>query len=859
MINRLIGCCFIALCWLGIFTAQVSAASLTQGESTPTVSSVADEVLPAEPPATNECATVTLIPVSECDALLDLYRTANGAQWENRTHWLDTNEGVTPCDWFGVVCQNGHVTQLNLASNQLAGRLSRFLVFLPELQSLDLADNLLEAPVPGSICLLAERGVSGHFDYNLLDVQNRKIRQCLTQMQSGWQLTQTIPPKHTEIAEVGTTAITLTWQAIPYQTDGGYYEIGYTSSLTQPYTLHGTTQDKSATGYTLDHLTPGQAYYIRVRTVTPAHTKQENDLKSDSLFFTAVTGSSEKVLLLVYFPADNDLSPYAPGVMARLKAGTKLNPNAVVYYLVDRRGDHNTDLYVIANNVVTKTNAITQTWGTDELDTMDPAVLSWFLREGRKRVSASRVIVSLMGHGAGLSPEFNWLVPTAPEEPLKPQPGIPPLPRDHPPTPGDENDLSGFLSPIDYGHALDEATNNGADPFDVVFFDHCFAGNLDELYQVRNTAHAYVVSPNYAWLAASYRAYLTQFEPTATPEQLARRIISIYSAVLNPEHPNVIYWISNDEISTVASQVSALGVALSKALDQGDETLIRNATMNSKFIDTNQCGDANLVLAPPDEMVGASSFANNLRRTFGTGTPVHIAALALFNSLSVIESRVITGTPYIAPDTEWDYNNTITILAPLERNTPRNVAWRASVYTTTTPLIATWSPVPTQTVQISESLDFVQDGQWDDFLNQWYTAPPAPTVGEWCSYTPPTIVTDTVVETLSLVVTSSDGVSLTAASTGLQISWSASEEDEVSDYQLFIRNDNYPNWTLLSEFGLDSTSFSFDLPETSSDTEFQIFGQDELGNILSTSNIAVVPAPPAEPVKEIFLPLIQHE
>ena len=43
------------------------------------------------------------------------------------------------------------------------------------------------------------------------------------------------------------------------------------------------------------------------------------------------------------------------------------------------------------------------TWGVDELDTMDPAVLSWFLSEGRKRVNASRTIVSLMGHGADWS------------------------------------------------------------------------------------------------------------------------------------------------------------------------------------------------------------------------------------------------------------------------------------------------------------------------------------------------------------------------------------------------------------------------------------------------------------------------
>ena len=54
-------------------------------------------------PFTN-CATQTQIPTTECDALVALYNSTNGAGWTNNTGWLQTD---TPCSWYGVTCANG--------------------------------------------------------------------------------------------------------------------------------------------------------------------------------------------------------------------------------------------------------------------------------------------------------------------------------------------------------------------------------------------------------------------------------------------------------------------------------------------------------------------------------------------------------------------------------------------------------------------------------------------------------------------------------------------------------------------------------------------------------------------------------
>jgi hypothetical protein len=47
----------------------------------------------------NICDDVSQIPTSECEALVALYTSTNGDQWQNNENWLVT---VRPCEWHGV-------------------------------------------------------------------------------------------------------------------------------------------------------------------------------------------------------------------------------------------------------------------------------------------------------------------------------------------------------------------------------------------------------------------------------------------------------------------------------------------------------------------------------------------------------------------------------------------------------------------------------------------------------------------------------------------------------------------------------------------------------------------------------------
>ena len=532
-----------------------------------------------------------------------------------------------------------------------------------------------------------------------------------------------------------TDRLELNWAPVTVTAPGGHYRIAVAAGFDGAPLLQATTPDLLTASYVVTGLAPGRTYYVSVRTFLPAHAGQPTDLTSAPALLAASTRADARVLVAVYFAADNDLSPYIRLIGERLARGTAANPNADVVFLADGDRDGDTVLWEIAGGTVTATNVVSAVWGTRELDTGDPAVLAWFLDYARTHYPADKTVVSLMGHGVALAPELAWIPPTAPGEPALPaQPGIPALPQGHDYTPADVTD-GGYMSVADVGAVLAQVTDNGANPFDLLFFDQCFQGNLDILYEVRQAARVFVASPNYAWLVAPYAAYLPHFAPYATPEEMAQAVIQIYQLALNNLNPNAIFWVRSGDLPTIASAVSALGDALQTAVDAGEGMPIQQAALNSQFVDTTQCGRADLHLGPPDELLGAGSFASDLLRAFvpGDAFGVYTAASDLLSALDVVSSTHRIGHPYIDPTELWTYTDTLTILAPLHRDTPPPLTWRASIYRDTAPFNAIWMLDPAQTVIVSQTFAFVRDGRWDEFLEHWYTGPMTPTVGEWCN------------------------------------------------------------------------------------------------------------------------------
>ena len=125
--------------------------------------------------------TATAIPPSEHNALIALYHSTNGANWTNKTNWLE--EGEPECSWYGVICNGTQtaVIRLELFNNRLSGTIPKELGQLTQLQRLYLWGNQLSGTIPKELGQLTQLQVL-YLDNN--------------------QLSGTIPPELGQLTEL---------------------------------------------------------------------------------------------------------------------------------------------------------------------------------------------------------------------------------------------------------------------------------------------------------------------------------------------------------------------------------------------------------------------------------------------------------------------------------------------------------------------------------------------------------------------------------------------------------------------------------------------------------------------------------
>ena len=91
---------------------------------------------------------------TERGVLLSIFSSTGGVSWISHQNWNTTKH---ICEWEGVMCnRNGNVTELNLSSHGLLGKLPEDISSLLWLRSLDISNNSLTSQIPKTVCQMLQ-------------------------------------------------------------------------------------------------------------------------------------------------------------------------------------------------------------------------------------------------------------------------------------------------------------------------------------------------------------------------------------------------------------------------------------------------------------------------------------------------------------------------------------------------------------------------------------------------------------------------------------------------------------------------------------------------------------------------------
>ena len=298
-------------------------------------------------------------------ALVALYNGTNGANWKTNTNWLSEAPLVSLWDWHGVTTdENGRVTELALASNDLSGTIPAELGErnLTKLQRLDLSENELSGAIPLTLMTLSQLSV--------LDIRSTTLCAPADTAFQAWLATinfqgavcaapppppppppitgggggggggprQTVPDTPINLVTDATDgAVTLTWEAP--ENDGGseITDYEYRIDRRNPWISIGSTQ----TTHTVTGLVNGTAYVFEVRAVNRigksfSSTRAEATPEAPEVFtldfahFANGTGITSDFVFVNVSP-----HPIRPALYFYDRGGHLIDPESVVDVTVD--------------------------------------------------------------------------------------------------------------------------------------------------------------------------------------------------------------------------------------------------------------------------------------------------------------------------------------------------------------------------------------------------------------------------------------------------------------------------------------------------------------------------------------------
>jgi tripartite motif-containing protein 71 len=252
--------------------------------------------------------------------------------------------------------------------------------------------------------------------------------------------------------------------------------------------------------------------------------------------------------------------------------------------------------------------------------------------------------------------------------------------------------------------ALVAITENGAHPIDVLHFDGCLMGLVENAYQVRGLARYLVASENLGWSAFAYDSYRAQVGAHTSPAALAAAVADQYAAQVGAQgYPYTISALDLAQVDAVERTTDALASELLRyaLISPANRTALNTLRGQVQKFDSG----GNFVITNDDEYVDLAGWAEMVQANV-SDSGVQGAAAALQNALPglVVREHHASGSLEQATGAPDEY-----VLAG---------AHGVGIY------YPPRASVKTYQTYVQGELNFATDTHWDEYLAAGLTALP---------------------------------------------------------------------------------------------------------------------------------------